>query len=72
MPVLIFWKGFQMDIKEAIKIIGENIPAPYNKMVDNNHIKLVLAWYKFLDEFERLERENMELMKGDIKNEHRN
>ena len=60
-----------MDIKEAIKIIGENIPAPYNKMVDNNHIKLVLAWYKFLDEFERLERENMELMKGDIKNDNK-
>ena len=60
-----------MNVKEAIKVIGENIPAPWNKMVDSNHIKLVLAWYKFLDEFERLERENMELMKGDIKNERR-
>ena len=60
-----------MNIKEAIKIIGENIPTPYNKMVDSNHIKLVLAWYKFLDEFERLEHENMELMKGENKNEHR-
>jgi hypothetical protein len=55
----------KMDIKEAVRVIGENIPGPYNKMVDRNHIKLVLAWYKFLEEFERLERENAELLKGD-------
>ena len=53
-----------MDLKEAIKTIGENIPEPYSKMVDINHVKLVLAWYKFLEEFERVERENAEFMKG--------
>ena len=59
-------------MKEAIKIIGENIPAPDNKMVDDNHRKLVSAWHEFIKEFERLERENAEFMKGDRKNEHRN
>ena len=53
-----------MSLKEAIKTIGENIPKPYSKMVDINHVKLVLAWYKFLEEFERVERENAEFMKG--------
>jgi hypothetical protein len=56
-----------MSIKEAIRVIIENIPKPYDKMVDCNQIKLVIAWHKFLEEFERLERENAELLEGDKK-----
>lgn len=53
-----------MSLEDAIKFIGENIPAPGDKMIDQNRMKLVWAWYEFLTEYQRLEKENLKLEEG--------
>lgn len=33
-----------MTLQDAIKTLDEVIPPPQNKMVDNEHLKIAMAW----------------------------
>jgi len=33
-----------MTLKEAVRVLDENIPPPGNKMVDSEHLSIAVAW----------------------------